>query len=376
MKCNVVIFHSYLFYLVFSIFTFIDGKCHCQTVYEWPLPASVSFTIGAQFHDFQNYGNIPYFHGGIDIRADVGTQIFSPVDGYVRVNSYKISASREPLFFSYKRFSFSSHNIEDDRYIEVTVIDDNGNNWMFRHLDPYSIPNNILNAASNNQKIQKRSVLGSITKWNRVVYPVLELYNHCHLEVVDKDGYYINPALFFKKLPDHNPPVIHNIWIVKNETSEVINSSNDTGVCVTSGSIDIICAITDTIDNCLYRHAPYEINTRLVFIEDNQDEKIISDWTTFVKFDKLPFIGDRTKLATTIYKEYVIINNEKIMSNGADGPRFFLFSVTNGNVKRGYSNKFALHTQMLKKGKYRFDIEAKDISGNSTQSSIYFIVSR
>ncbi len=348
---------------------------------EWPLvtpsprlewPVRGPFLIGAQFHDFQNYSNVPYLHGGIDLRAPVGSVICTPVAGPVTVSSYQIDAGRSPLRFQYRRWPFGSRSGGDTRYVEVAVTDAWGQTWMFRHLDAVSIPGEVLRRSRTSEPLATGTPLGTIVAWHQPVLPETATYHHCHLEVVAPDGTYLNPALMMAPLLDDIPPQVHGLWLVRNEEERVFPAGPD-GWPVVDGDIDLVAAITDEMPGSRYRHSPFRVRTRLLALTASEPGELLP-WLEVLRFDRLPVTGDRTQLATVIYKERVRVGEQVITSNGEMGPRFFLLTLTNGDRRRGYAARNALPTRALRDGRYRYEVEATDLAGNLASATLEFEV--
>jgi len=390
-----------------------------EGLYRWPV--ADPFQIGAQFHDFQNYSGVPYLHGGMDIRVAAGTSVNSPVAGKVSLSRYRIDAARVPLHFTYARSPFWSHSGADARYVEAAVTDSAGRTWYFRHLDASTIPSEIIRLSQEGGLVQPGTILGSVVSWNQVVLPPAGLYHHVHLEIVGSDGYYLNPENFLAPRQDTLPPKVHGIWFVRNE--EETTFPQELGISVVDGDVDVIAAIDDQIQRNPYVHTPYRVRTRLLSTSNNQATALATATATataavtgpperpihggggplspalgsgsmvasqasviatgtkkaipFIevyRFDKLPIKGDRTQLASVIYKERIKFRGRTIASVGDNGPRFFLMTLTNGDRQRGYDARFSLPTFALPNGKYIFEIEAQDFAGNIATAAAEFIV--
>ncbi|NLI75569.1 MAG: hypothetical protein GX442_03900 [Candidatus Riflebacteria bacterium] len=336
-----------------------------------PWPVHGPFAIGAHFHDFQNYSGVPYFHGGTDVRTQAGSVVYTPVAGRVTVSKYRIDAARVPLHFQYQRWPFADRADTDARYVEAAVTDDQGRTWMFRHLDGKSIPSDLLRRSRAGEPIPAGEPLGTIVAWHQPVLPETATYHHLHLEVLASDGTYLNPARLMAPLPDTDPPVIHGIWFVRNEEETTFPATD--GRPRVSGDVDVVAAITDRMPNSRYILSPYLVRTRLMALSGS-DAREILPWTEVVRFDRLPVTGDRTQLATVVYKERLRIDGKPLLSNGEMGPRFFLLTLTNGDRRAGYAARRSLPTRSLRDGIYRFDLEAADLAGNVASASQEFEV--
>lgn len=348
------------------LFFLIPNLAACQNA--WPVRGFVR--VGAQFHDFQNYGKVPYLHGGLDVRAPAGTVVYSPVSGKVTISSYRIDASRTPLRFAYVRSPFTPSGDLSSKYIEVSIVTKDGTNWCFRHLDPSSIPYHLLSKAESGTDVVAGDSIGNIVPWTEAVLPVTEKYDHIHLEVIASDGSYLNPLPFLAPVPDTQPPTIHGIWAVPNEETVAFGGSN--GNSEVFGDIDFVMAVTDSLPGGGYLYSPYRIRASVRRLD--APAGIIIPFSDVFKFDRLPIRGDRTQLATVIYKERMKTAMGVIESNGNGGPRFFLMNLTNGNPALGYKPEYALRTSDLANGRYALDVEASDIGGNTASATLEFSV--
>lgn len=335
---------------------------------SWPVLASIQ--IGAQFHDFQNYSKIPYLHGGMDIRAPAGTSVCTPVSGTVTISSYKIEASKSPLRFAYVRSPFNPENDLISRYIEVSITASDGTTWCFRHLDPGSIPYQLLQDARNKSVLSAGSSIGNVVAWSDAVLPVTDKYDHIHLEIISPDGSYLNPATLLPPVPDDQPPVIHGLWAVPNEEFTAFGGPQN--VPEVRGDIDVVIAVTDTMPGSRYLHSPYRVRAGLRKI--NGTETTVIPPSDVFRFDKLPIKGDRTQLATVIYKDRVKTASGIIETNGNTGPRFFMLNLTNGNPALGYKPEYALRTTDFPNGAYALDVDVSDYAGNTASRTLEFSI--
>ncbi len=337
---------------------------------ERPAIYKVAFDVGAQFYDYQNYQNIPYFHGGLDLCAPAGTDVYTPVSGRVSVNDYKIDASASPHRFSYRRTTFRRGMTSNTRYLEVAVVDEKGNNWMFRHIDPGSVPAEIFAAAESGRPVVAGSKVGQVARWNQPVFPENRNYNHIHLEIIAPDGTYLNPAALVATVKDYYPPVIHNVYAAIHGSDEaaMLDGNNRT----LHGKVDIIIGANDRMNRAAYQHAIYQAVWSLDRLNaDGSATSQIPEQEVF-RFDRLPFTGERVQFSLVIYRDSLRLGNGRVRANAADGPRFFLINLTSGTTASGYSASNHLDTTSLANGRYRLNIKVTDSAGNPRQKSVEF----
>ena len=336
------------------------------------LPAiyKVAFDVGAQFYDYQNYQNIPYFHGGLDLCAPAGTEVFTPVAGRVTVSDYKIIASANPHRFSYQRTAFRRGMISKTRYLEVAVVDGSGNNWMFRHIDPVSVPVEIFAAAGSGKAVAAGSKIGRVAGWHQPVFPEKRNYDHIHLEVAGADGTYHNPALFVATVRDYYPPTIHGVYAARHGSDEAV--ALDANNRSLSGKVNLVIGANDRMNRSAYQHSIYRATWSLDRLSDNGSATSQIPEQEVFKFDRLPFTGERVQLSTVIYRDSLRVDNSRIRANGADGPRFFLIDLTSGTSKKGYAPTNHRDTTLLANGRYRLNISVSDMAGNTRQKSVEF----
>jgi len=323
--------------------------------------------IGGQFFDYQNYNNVPYFHGGLDLVAPAGTAIYTPVAGTVTISDYKITASNEPHTFSYARKPFRRGDSSQTRYLEVAIKTDAGLTWMFRHVNPASIPPQVFDYAETGLRVNKGQLIGRVAAWLEPVLPEKRIYDHLHLEILDTQGNYHNPAKYVKTGKDYYPPVLHNVFAARHGSTEaqILNSAAPIKV---SGDLDLIVAVTDRMNEAAYQHALYSAIWSLDRLAaDGTTEKI--EYCEAFRFDILPFTGDRVQLSRVIYRDHLNTPTGKISANGSRGPRYFLVNITSGSLATGYSPENCLRTARYRNGLYRLQLQVADNAGNTRQQA-------
>jgi hypothetical protein len=330
--------------------------------------------VGGLFQDYQDYGGVPYFHGGIDLRLAAGTAVASPVEGKVRINHYSILAQRTPRQFSYRRWAWREGDTKPSRYVEVAITDAAGRTWMFRHLDPTTLPFSLREAARSGTLIAVGQPLGTIVPWEAQVLPYREPYHHCHFEIIDAHGRFLNPLEFLPPRADRRPPEIHGIWAVHNLENRTFPQSQ--GLFQIDRPFDLILGITDRLDGSDYLVAPYRVSYT---IEREVDGRFETIWPTqeIFRFDSLPCpADDRTRYAEDVYLESIITRTGEIKANGSGGPRFFLMNLTNGTRETGFDGRRALFPQQFAAGTYRAVVEAADFAGNAATGTVRFQIFR
>lgn len=165
------------------------AKYDGQRNHPWPFPL---LSIGHNMQSYQNYGGEAYWHDGLDIRSRVDQPIYATVSG--------------------KIVNLENYQPGNPMYWEVAILDEEGFVWKYHHVDRKSIPADI--KVGNTIKVG--ALIGNVVRWP--ISSFGEVYHHCHLLVVAKDGQYINPFLMMEPLPDTKAPVISKIGIAKNHS--------------------------------------------------------------------------------------------------------------------------------------------------------------
>ncbi|MEW6711364.1 MAG: hypothetical protein AB1403_16185 [Candidatus Riflebacteria bacterium] len=354
------------YFLLLLFFSALTIQCFSaqtdRTIFKVP------FKIGGQFYDYQNYHKIPYIHGGTDFCAPAGTRVFSPVSGQVYINSYQIIASSSPLQFTYIRRPFRRGETSNTRYLEVAVEDTQKNLWMFRHIAPNSVPPMVFTLAEKGLPVETGAELGQVGQWPVPVKPEPGNYHHIHVEILASDGVYLNPSQMLAAPKDYYAPEIHDLYFIDHNRNRLFKGVPHP---VVRGRISIIAGITDRMNDSGYRHSVYSASLEIIRMTPRPET--IRNRMVY-NFDKLPFSGDRTQLASIIYRDRIEADGYSIFANGSDGPRFFLLNLTAGDVKRGYDSYNCLDTGLLSNGLYRCVVNVEDMAGNRRTAIQDFLV--
>jgi hypothetical protein len=358
---------SRLFFLALLLVALLPDA---QASEKLPSIFTTAFFIGAHYSDYQNYHNVPYIHGGLDLCAPAGTDVSTPVSGIPAVSDYKITATLSPHRFAYSRRPFRSGETSSTRYLEVAITTPDKTVWMFRHIDTTSIPKAIFNAAEKKITVPAGTVIGRIGLWPYRVLPEKKSYDHVHLEIVASDGAFLDPARFIDCGKDYYPPLIHSVFAARHTTSEalLLDANNQT----ISGKTDLIISVDDRMNQSAYRHSVYRASWSLEALETDGSTSEVVSLHEALHFSTLPFKGDRTQLSTVIYRDYLATGRGRIQANGNHGPRIFLLNLTSGKPPAKYSASNCLDTTELKNGKYRLRIVVADRAGNTREKTVEF----
>lgn len=194
-------------------------------LYMWPVKV---LSIGHTIASYQNYGSGAYFHHGLDIRADAGSDVVASVGGkVVNIENYMSGSA----------------------YWEIAILDDDGYVWQYHHVDPNSIPQNIHNAFKNGTKIATGTKIGEVYYWSEVSFG--ERYHHIHLNVLGAGESYLSAFAFLSALADTASPQIQEIYLVQ-------NGRRVTGTAV-SGNYTVAAVVTDLVLHDQFTVPPHSI---------------------------------------------------------------------------------------------------------------------
>lgn len=286
---------------------FATGVFRTQKLHPWPFPV---LSIGHNMQSYQDYGGSPYWHDGLDIRSAVDQPIYASAGGkvvnienYVRGNPY---------------------------YWEVAILDDEGFVWKYHHVAKETIPQEIQQAYKSGKKISSGTFIGNVIRWNVSAYG--EVYHHCHLLVVAKDGKYTNPFLFMEPLPDTVSPVINSIGIALNHRA--------TNLKEVKGPHALYLQASDLTLHQKFILPPYKISYRL----DGKEEKVV--W----EFINLPSGQNDTQFINDFYMSGTC---------GDYSCRKFYFNLN-------FTPQNPRGTWTLSPGEHSIEVTAEDIVGNKT----------
>lgn len=163
-----------------------------------PWPVSV-LSIGHTMASYQNYSFVSqaYFHHGLDIRAEAGSDVIASAGGKV--------------------VNIENYMPGDDAYWEVAILDKEGFIWQYHHIDKHSIPKAIHQAYQTQSFIPAGTKIGEVYFWKVVTFG--ERFHHIHLNILGKNKEYLNPFSFLEILPDSRSPEIAEFHYLKSKNN-------------------------------------------------------------------------------------------------------------------------------------------------------------
>lgn len=285
-----------------------------------PWPVTVK-SIGHTMASYQRYGGLDgaYFHHGLDIRADAGSDVLASIGGQV--------------------INVENYMPGDDAYWEVAILDQAGFVWQYHHIERDSIPEAIFYAYKNHTPISAGTKLGQVYYWPIVTFG--ERYHHIHLNILGKNKEYLNPFAFLELLPDSKAPEIAHFYLIKNGTPVSGNS-------ISKGNYTVGVEIKDLILSDVFVVPANEIKVAI------DGENTFTVW----KFDGLPGGSDNEKFVNQFYLPKLTCGDYNCRKPVID----LGFRKTPGQV-------FPLST-----GTHNLELWVSDYNGNETRSSFDWTV--
>jgi len=278
-----------------------------RRLYKWPVNI---LSIGHTIASYQNYSGGPYFHHGLDIRADAGSDVRAAAGGkVVNIENYKPGNSA---------------------YWEVAILDSDGFLWQYHHIERSSIPQMVIKAYNSGNSISEGTKIGEVYYWSVTTFG--ERFHHIHLNILGKNKNYHNGFAFLEKLSDTATPIIHEIGLMKNGT-KVSGSS-------VSGNYSIYVQVSDLIRHSKFLVPPY----KLEFEIDGQTK--VNVWA----FNTLPGGASKTDQIHNYFNSKYTCGNYQC--------RKFIIDL-------GFQ-KVGKYSFPIQSGAHRLTLKATDYVGNTT----------
>ena len=348
----------------------------CPGGCPWPFaPTSEPNPVANLMEDWQDFiVYTPYFHGGLDIRADAGTPVHACVAGtVVNVDNY---GAKGPLKW------------------EVAVQDAQGYIWQYHHLDINTV------TVSKGDPVAQGQVLGDVVAWTTDVHGYE--YDHVHLNVTRwygpgtftepyTDGWvHYNPLGFLTagSYKDLIAPSMFDVYFAPNENNTPFADSNS-GTATIIGNVDVIAHLHDyrtTVpppNGQPYELSPYELAYSIVPVNTPCGMGFLPR-TRLVRYDAMPggkIVATQTKVLETLYKQTVNYTGVTGTHYNYSDQQYF-YTLT--NVHNGYpdgpngswnSAQTGGLGPIYPDGKYTVKIYSDDYDGNETVTPVSVQVS-
>jgi len=351
------------------IFPSCPGGC------PWPFtPTNEAGAVANLMEDWQDFHSTPYFHSGLDIRADAGTPIRSCTAGTV-VNVYNYPPAGALKW-------------------GIMVRDVQGYVWQYHHVDHNTITVSIGDPVSQGQ------VLGNVVPWTVMVNGYY--YHHVHLNVtrwygIGPIGYpYVDGWIYYNPLNFLNPggyveslpPDEFEIYFADNESNTPFVADTDLGTPLLSGNLDVIAWLRDhrtlapPTEGQPYELGLYDLAYSIVPVNTPCGMGFLPR-TRLARFDAVPggkIVSTQEKVLKTIYKP--IVNYSGVSGthyNYADQEFFYTLTNTHNGYPDGPNGSWNTAQAgglgpLYPDGTYIVKSYARDIDGNETVTPVTVVV--
>lgn len=247
-----VMMKRFSFISAFLLFITANFSCWGAQYPQYQWPVHTSFSIINTISTLQFYGPMPGFHHGVDLKAPAGTPVYAPVGGIVGMGYY-YPRVKVPYTFG------------------VFIEGDDGYRWEFHHVDPQSVPKEIVALAKIHGHVAPGTLLARIYDAPKL-YP--EILAHLHVNVIDRKGFYQNPLNFFPPLTSHHKPRIRGVYVVGQNNNVVAgwNPGMKSPVFLKPGRYKLVLDISDVLGDATegdsLRRLSVSINGRRIGDDD------------------------------------------------------------------------------------------------------------
>lgn len=263
--------------------TLVDDNIYEYRSLPWPiaLKREPQQFIG-NMHQFQTFTNPSYYHGGVDVLAHEEQVVTTPVSGVIEGVYYSYS---DDYFGNAEKFEIHLRDIvngfveqpSDKRYFEVAIIDEQGNRFEFHHINPDTLPDEIRQKILlGDSWVSAGTIIGSVIDF-RSRRGKIDM-DHLHYNIVNHQGYYLNPFHFSKTINDDSPPQLTNIYAAKksfcHQTPELVEFSDDHPL---ETEKMIVVRTLDLIGKELFSQAPMIIHAKF-----SDGEEFMWDFSTSI----------------------------------------------------------------------------------------------
>lgn len=352
---------------IISIFLTCAGGC------PWPFtPTAEPHVVSNLMENWQDYGFPPYFHAGLDIRADAGTDVHACAAGTV-----------------VKKVNYKNNN---PLYWEVAIRDWSGLIWQYHHLDASSI------TVNQGDPVAQGQVIGQVVEWTEFMNG--ERYNHLHLNTVRWQGggpipgpyidgwRYYNPLNYLTRgtYADAVVPLEMDVYFGFNENPVPSAAESDATDPTLSSTVDVLAELKDQMTHIgpddlgqPYDLGLYDLSWSAVPL----DTPCGMGWvprTRLARFDMVPggtTVAGNEAALKKIYRELLFYNNTWQGAEYDYDTQRFVYALT--NTKNGFpddvngywdTGKTTSLGALYPDGDYSVRVYARDFEGNETVTAV------
>jgi hypothetical protein len=213
--------------------------------------------LGDSISQYVGTDDSGYLHGGCDLVVPAGTSIVAPVDGDVDVNFYEVQQDKlGNVVFARQPFEKIPEKIQRHALTtEVLIKTTGGYQFLFHHVDPRTIPEQLLNNGQKN--IVAGTSIGQVPKW-----PIRKLghdYSHVHYAIISPSGETLNCQYYSIPLPDRKAPKILGVFKADSSGRLIEVRPNQ----VISRPSSLVIQAEDQIDFSPFKQPPSRVGVTL-----------------------------------------------------------------------------------------------------------------
>jgi len=374
----------------------LDLDLKAPSIYEWPFDYDTPNVVANLLEDYQKFSKpVPYWHHGLDLRANAGSDVHAVIGGYVGYVGCYLGC--------------------DQLQWNVTIVGDDDFIWQYAHLNEGSIDHWQIG-----DRVETGELLGTVVSWPFTGEG--PNYHHIHLNTVQLEGFdvdawradavdpgetpetlpeplsanfkWFNPLLFLAQAGDLDtlqPQFGGEKWasapdicFLRNQTNVSIATDEDVAPVV-DGDVDVVAHLFDTRDVIAgipgqpYTLGLYEIAWSVVPLDPGCGKGWVP-YTLLRRFKKVPGGFDQAVQADhllDVFQRWVEVGGATYETLFDWTHRDLFYNVTNtfyGTLDRqkGYWNTDGATIQgpLFADGDYRVTVFAKDFGGNTLTKSV------
>lgn len=315
------------------------------TPVRWPYnPGNVTYELGNNFGEYQNYGTGPYYHDGLDILGGTTRPLYAVEDGTV------------------------THVTDDGGGLYTGIMigepSAGGVGYLYWHIDSSTL------AVSVGDVVNDGDYLGDIVFWPT------SSFHHVHFSRVRGTGGYpwgwyeaiANPLGYLEPDTDNASPVFQNagagapFLFCRDETSTYLSPTD------LDGKVDIVARLTDKFNG--------GTTWDMIPVSMNLEIRPAGGGAAVLKRHAFFFhgnLGSDATFVTTVYKDDGTANTQ-----GNYNGRDFYFVVTNSDgdlIVEATDQSGAWDTTAVPNGEYEVTVNAWDDDNNKVTANMIVVVS-